>query len=159
MSWHHIFNFPLNLLITCYFGTVDLTVRVWSWHARKKDRKKPRSWHRADSVGRQWRTVKCWLKSVEKSIKWGSLIDRLPRCFLWRCQEQHNCSPPSSLSLSSPPPLPALPSVLSITCLFTHHHTVVFSLSVTRLPQYLSRFSLHCSSSSTVSHTTSHFLS
>lgn len=43
------------------------------------------------------------IEKRRKSIKRVCLIDSLPKCFLWRCQERHNCSlslTPFSLSFS-----------------------------------------------------------
>lgn len=81
-----------------------------------------------------------------KSIKQATPIDSLPRCFLWRCQEPHNCSLPSA-------PLPFF-------CLIHHlplHPSSHSSLFPKCLLQYLTHVSLHCSSSSSISHAESHF--
>lgn len=79
------------------------------------------------------------IEKRRKSIKRVCLIDSLPRCFLWRCQELHNCSLfphflPSlsfpSLSLTSHPSLAFSP-------------IITLSYSPKRLakhPQYLSTF-------------------
>lgn len=58
--------------------------------------KKAQHWHQ------DWRKRETQSETlIEKRWKINQavrLIDSLPRCFLWRCQEQHNCSAPSSLS-------------------------------------------------------------
>lgn len=96
------------------------------------------------------------MKRGENQSSEPRLIDSLPRCFLWRCQEQRDCSPLSSLSLLVfPPPLPLFhPSLAS---------SPIITLSsppkcLTKLPQHLSHFSLHCSSSSAIPRKPSHFL-
>lgn len=84
-------------------------------------------------------------KGGENQSSERHLIDSLPRCFLPRCQEQRDCSPLSSL----------LPFALPSPSLFFIHHLPLHPSSrcrllpkrLAKLPQHLSHFSLHCSSS------------
>lgn len=57
------------------------------------------------------------IEKRRKSIKRACLIDSLPRCFLWRCQEQHNCFLSLSAPLSPPHPIHHLPLHPSSHCL------------------------------------------
>lgn len=62
--------------------------------------KKAEHWHQGTYCRKRGTQSEMLIEKRRKSIKQVCLIDSLPRCFLWRCQEEHNCSPPSSLSLS-----------------------------------------------------------
>lgn len=61
--------------------------------------------------------LKNLIENRRKSINWAVVIDRPARCFLQRCQTPHNCD----FSLS--PPSFAI-SLVSVTLLFTYHHSV-----------------------------------
>lgn len=71
-----------------------------------KGKKNTGSWHQGTFWRERGTRSEMLIEKRRKSIKQACLIDSLPRCFLWRCQEQHNCSPSSSLSFSSPPTPP-----------------------------------------------------
>lgn len=72
-----------------------------------------------------------------KSINWAPVIDRLARCFLQRCQMLHNCD-------FSPPSLALSVSLVSVTLLFTYHHSVhLTQITLLSPPQCL--HSLHFS--------------
>lgn len=150
-----IFNFQPNLC-RC-FRTTDVTVAVWPWRqhkGREKRRalasghilkeKRDAKWNadwKEEKINQarlsDWQLAKVF--SVEVSKNSTIALPRPPLLFLF---------PPLSLSLSHP----SLASSPIITLSSPPKR-------LTKLPQYLSHFSLHCSSSSTIPRTPSHLLS
>lgn len=109
----------------------------------------------AHSEGREGRKVKCWLKRGENQSSKAVWLTACQGVFCGGVKS-------STIALLRPPYLFLfLPLSLSDP---SHASSPIITLSsppkcLTKLPQYLSHFSLHCSSSSTIPRTPSHFLS